>query len=38
MRHFLDAVEASDVVKCVNARGESSVEAEDLIIDESGER
>jgi hypothetical protein len=38
MWHFLNAVEASDVVKCVNARGETSVEAEDLVIDEGSKR
>ena len=34
MWHFLNAVEASDIVKSVDARGKTSVEAEDLVIDE----
>ena len=37
MRHFLNAVEAADVVECVDARRETSMEAEDLVIDEGSE-
>jgi hypothetical protein len=37
MWHFLNAVKSSDVVKGINARGETSVEAEDLIVDKGGE-
>lgn len=38
VRNFLDSVKGSDIVECVDARGETSVEAEDLVVDESGER
>lgn len=38
MRHLLNAVEASNVVKGVDAGRKTSVEAEDLVVDESGER
>lgn len=37
MRNFLNSVKGSNVVECVNAGRETSVEAEDLVIDESGE-
>jgi hypothetical protein len=36
MRYFLYAVKRSDVVEGVDAWGETSVKAEDLIIDEGG--
>lgn len=36
MWNFLYAVEGSDVIKCINAGGETSVEAEDLVVDEGG--
>ena len=34
MWHFLDAVDAADVVECVDARGQTAVQAEDLVLDE----
>lgn len=37
MRNFLDTVEGADVVKGINARGETSVEAEDLVVDKGGQ-
>jgi len=36
MGHFLDTVESSDVVKSINTWGKTSVETEDLVIDEGG--
>jgi len=36
MWNFLYTVESSDVVEGVDAGGETSVEAEDLVVDESG--
>ena len=38
MWHFLYAVESSDVIKGVDTWGETSVKAEDLVIDEGGKR
>ena len=38
MRHLLNTVQASDIVKCVDAGAQATVEAEYLIIDESGKR
>lgn len=38
MRNFLDPVESPDVVEGVDARGEAAVKAEDLVVDEGGER
>ena len=37
VRHFLDAVEASNVVEGINAGGEATVKAEDLVVDEGSE-
>src|SRR5258707_73438 len=37
VRHFLDAVEASNVVEGIDAWGETTVKAEDLIVDEGSE-
>lgn len=37
VRDFLNAVEAADVVQCVDARRETSMEAENLVIDEGSE-
>jgi hypothetical protein len=37
MRNFLYAIEGSDVVKSVDAWGETSVEAEDLVVDKGSE-
>ncbi len=37
MWHFLDTVKSSDVVKCVYAWRETSVEAEDLVVDKGSE-
>lgn len=38
MRNFLNSIKGSNIVECVDAWGETSVEAEDLVVDESGER
>jgi hypothetical protein len=38
MGNFLDSIQRSDIIKCVNARGQSAMKAEDLIIDQCGER
>jgi len=38
MRHLLYSIECSDIVEGVNAWGETSVETEDLVVDEGGER
>lgn len=37
MRNFLDSVKGSNVVECIDAGRETSVEAEDLVVDEGGE-
>ena len=37
MGHLLYPVQCTDVIKRVNARGETSVETEDLVVDERGE-
>lgn len=37
MWNFLDPVERANVIQCVDAGGETAVEAEDLVIDESSE-
>lgn len=37
VRHFLDPVQRPDVVQGVDARGQATVKAEDLVIDERGE-
>jgi len=38
VRHLLYAVERPDVVKGVDARGETTVQTEDLVVDQGGER
>lgn len=38
MRNLLDAVKRSDVVQRVDAGGETTVETEDLVVDEGGQR
>jgi hypothetical protein len=38
MRHFLDTVKSSDIIKSVYARRETSMQAEDLVVDKGGER
>jgi hypothetical protein len=38
VRHLLYAIERSNVIQRVDAGGETSVEAEDLVVDEGGER
>ena len=38
MRNFLNPVERADVVECVNAGGEATVEAEDLVVNQGGKR
>jgi hypothetical protein len=37
MWNFLDAVQRADVIECVDTRRQTSVETEDLVIDESGQ-
>ena len=37
MWDFLYSVESTDIVECVDARGETSVEAEDLVLDQGCE-
>jgi len=37
MRNFLYTIECSDVIKGIDAGGETSVEAEDLVVDKGGE-
>lgn len=37
MWHFLYTIKSSDVVQRVNAGGKTSVETEDLVVDEGGE-
>jgi hypothetical protein len=38
MRHLLDAVQRPDVVKSVNAGRQATVQTEDLVVDECGQR
>ncbi len=38
MRNFLNSVEGTDIVECVNAGRKPTVQAEDLIVDQGGER
>ena len=38
VRYFLDSVEGADVIQCVNAGGQATVQTEDLIVNQSGER
>jgi hypothetical protein len=38
MRHFLDTVERPDVIERVDAGGETTVQTEDLVVDQSGKR
>ena len=38
MRHLLESFKCSDVVQGFNAGGQSSVKAEELILDDSSER
>ena len=35
MRSLLHSVELPDLIKCIDARGESAVEAENLVFDDS---
>lgn len=37
MGHLLDSVEGANVVEGVDARGETAVKTEDLVVDEGGE-
>jgi len=37
MRNLLYAIKSSNIIECVNARRETSVEAEDLVVNEGGE-
>ena len=37
MRSLLNAIKLADLVKCVNAGGETTVEAEDLVLNDSGQ-
>lgn len=37
MRNFLDTIQGANVVQSVNAGRQTSVQTEDLVIDESGE-
>jgi len=37
MGHLLNPVQGSDVIKRVDTRGQSTVQAEDLVLDEGGE-
>ena len=37
MRHFLDTVETANVVESIDRWGETAVQTEDLIVDQSGE-
>ena len=36
--HFLDSVEGANVVKGIDTRGQTTVETENLVVDEGGER
>jgi hypothetical protein len=38
MWYFLDAVKGPDVIEGVNARRETTVKTEDLVVDQGGER
>lgn len=38
VRYFLDTVKCPDVVERVDARGETTVQAENLVVDQSGKR
>lgn len=38
MRNFLNAVKSPDIVKSINAGRETSMEAENLVVDEGGQR
>lgn len=38
MRHFLDSVQLSDLVEGVDGWGETSVETEDLALNDGGQR
>jgi hypothetical protein len=35
--NFLDTVQSSDVIECVDARGETAVKTEDLVVDQGSE-
>lgn len=36
MGHLLDTVQSTDVIQCIDTRGQTAVEAEDLVVDEGG--
>lgn len=38
MRYFLNAVKSTDVIERIDGGGKTTVKAEDLVIDEGGER
>lgn len=38
MRYFLNTIERSDIVKGIDGRTETSVETENLVLNQSGER
>ena len=38
MRNLLDAIKSANVVEGINAGGETSVKAENLVVDEGGKR
>lgn len=38
MRHFLDAVQGSNVIQCVDAGRKTAVETEDLVVNEGSQR
>lgn len=37
MRHFLDPIQGTDVIKGINGRAQAAMETENLVIDECGE-
>ena len=38
VRYFLDSVQGADVIQGVDAGGEATVQTEDLVVNQSGER
>ena len=38
VRYLLNAVQGADIIQCVNAGGEATVQTEYLIVNQSGER
>jgi hypothetical protein len=38
VRNFLNSIQSSDIIQSVNARGQTAVEAEDLVVDQGGQR